>query len=565
MIISEKKLKKLLVDTGNIKKRDFEIAQKEVAGKNISLQEILVEKGLIKDENLGRIIADEAGYKYIDLKKANISEITDRMLNYIPEVVAASQRAIVFEEEKDELKVATSKPDNYPFFKALEKKTGKKISLFYATPFDIDQAIKKYRGDLMAEMERLVKRLDNSETGGEDGVVDLVNLIMEYAHNNLASDIHIEPLSEFSIIRFRIDGILHKVAEYPKHLHDRIVSRIKIMAKLRTDEKAAAQDGRFSFGGTSRGDIDVRVSIMPTTEGENVVLRLLMQRGRRFSIDDLGLLDSDLKKLKKAANKPYGMIVVVGPTGSGKTTTLYSVLQMLARPEVNLMTIEDPTEYNIEGVQQTQVNPAKDITFPKGLRSIVRQDPDIIMVGEIRDEETVDMALNSAMTGHLVLSTMHANDAATTFPRFLEMGAESFLVASSVNVAIAQRLVRKICTECKESYNLSDEEISLITEDEALTKTVKNISEKSNIEEVEFYKGKGCKFCNDSGYDGRTAIFEVLEVTEDIRNLIVQKESSDIIKRKAMEQGMSTMVHDGVAKALMGVTTLEEIKKAAKI
>ena len=564
MIISEEKLKELLVDAGHVKDNDFDIAQKEAAGKELSLQELLVEKGLIRDENLGRIIADEVGYDFIDLKKANIAEITNEMLDYIPEVVAFSQKVIVFEEEDDLLKVATSNPGNYPFFKLLQQKTGKEVEVYYATPFDMEQALKKYRGDLMAEMRRLIKELEKSKTGGEENVVELVNLIMEYAHSNLASDIHIEPLSEFSIIRFRIDGILHKVAEYPKYLHDRIVSRIKIMAKLRTDEKAAAQDGRFSFDSGS-GQIDVRVSIMPTTEGENVVMRLLMQRGRRFSIDDLGLLDSDLKKLKTAANKPYGMIIVVGPTGSGKTTTLYSVLQMLAQPEVNIMTIEDPTEYNVEGVQQTQVNPAKDITFPTGLRSIVRQDPDVIMVGEIRDNETVDMALNSAMTGHLVLSTMHANDSATTFPRFLEMGAEPFLVASSVNVAIAQRLVRTICGECRESYFLPQEEIDLILEDTKLAETIKDISGEEKLEDVRFYRGAGCKFCNDSGYDGRTAIFEVLEVTEEIRNLIVQKESSDIIKRKAMNQGMSTMVHDGVTKALMGVTTLEEIKKAAKV
>ncbi len=564
MLVSEDKLKELLVEPGHVKEGDFDITQKEATGKDIDLERLLVEKGLIRDENLGRIIADEAGYDYIDLKKANIAEITNEMLDYIPEVVAFSQKAVVFEEEGNVLKIATTQPDNYPFFKLLEQKTGKEVEVFYATPLDMEQGLKKYRGDLMAEMRRLIKDLQKSKMGGEENVVELVNLVMEYSYSNLASDIHIEPLSEFAIIRFRIDGILHKVAEYPKTLHDRIVSRIKIMSKLRTDEKAAAQDGRFEYDMVG-GGVDVRVSIMPTTEGENVVMRLLMQRGRRFSIDELGLLDNDLKKLKAAAKKPYGMIIVVGPTGSGKTSTLYSVLQMLSEPEVNIMTIEDPTEYNVEGVQQTQVNKAKDITFPKGLRSIVRQDPDIIMVGEIRDEETVDMALNSAMTGHLVLTTMHANDSATTFPRFLEMGAESFLVASSINVAIAQRLVRTICEECRESYFLSGEELEVLKEEKALAQRIKDIAGEEKLEEVRFYRGGGCKFCNDSGYDGRTAVFEVLEVTEEIRNLIVQKESSDIIMRKAIEQGMSTMLQDGVSKALMGVTTLEEIRKAAKV
>lgn len=566
MLISEEKLRELLVDAGHIKEADFDITQKEASGKeNVSLQELLVEKGLIRDEALGRMIADEAGYGFVDLKKANIAEIDERMLSYIPEVVAFAQKVIVFQEEGETLKVATSHPDNYPFFKTLEQKTGKNVEVYYATPFDMEQALKKYRGDLMAEVRRLISELEKSPTGGEENVVEFVDLIMEYAYSNLASDIHIEPLAEFAIIRFRIDGILHKVAEYPKTaLHDRVVSRIKILAKLRTDEKSAAQDGRFEYE-TTGGGVDVRVSIMPTTEGETVVMRLLMQRGRRFSMEDLGLLESDLKKLRRAVQKPYGMVISVGPTGSGKTTTLYSVLQMLNEPEVNIMTIEDPVEYEIEGVQQTQVNLAKDITFPKGLRSIVRQDPDIVMVGEIRDEETVDMALNSAMTGHLVLSTMHANDASTTFPRFLEMNAEPFLVASSINMAIAQRLVRSICDECRDVYYLSEEEIRNLQEEESgLISIIKEISGEDDIKKVKFYYGKGCKFCNESGYEGRTGIFEVLEVTEEIRNLIVQKEASDIIRRKAIEQGMSSMIHDGITKALTGVTTLEEIRKAAK-
>ena len=565
MLITEEKLREILVEGDYIKEADFDITQKEATGKTTDLQELLVEKGLVRDETLGRIVADEAGYKFVDLKKADIADITDEMLEYIPEVVAFAQKVVVFEEKEDSFKIATCYPDNYPFFKVIEQKTGKKADVYYATPFDIEQALKRYKGDLMTEVKRLIKELEKSPTGAEENVVEFVDLIMEYAHSNLASDVHIEPLSEFAIIRFRIDGILHKVAEYPKkQLHGRISSRIKILAKLRTDEKSASQDGRFNHK-TTGGSVDVRVSIMPATEGENIVMRLLIQRGKRFSMSELGLLGSDLKKLKAAIQKPYGMVLSVGPTGSGKTTTLYSVLQTLNEPEVNIMTIEDPVEYEIEGVQQTQVNPAKNITFPTGLRTIVRQDPDIVMVGEIRDNETVDMALNSAMTGHLVLSTMHANDAATTFPRFLEMGAEPFLVASSINVAIAQRLVRRVCEDCKESYNLSEEEIKTLEEEEMpLIKMIKEISGKSNLKEVLFYRGKGCKFCNETGYQSRTSIFEVLEVTEEIRNLIVQKESSDIIRRKAMEQGMSTMMQDGITKTLMGMTTLEEIRKVAK-
>jgi len=564
MIISEEKLKELLVEPELVKEVDFETTRKEAKGKSISFQELLVEKGLVKDEYLGRMIADEKGFKFVNLKQGDLSDITSHMLEYIPEVVAFSQKAVVFDETANLLKVATSQPENYPFFNLLQKKTNKEVEVYYATPFDMRQALKKYKGDMMNAVEDLIKDLEETQVGSEENVVELVDTIIEYAHTNLASDIHIEPLSEFVIIRFRIDGILHKVAEYPKDLHDRIVSRIKILSKLRTDEKAAAQDGRFERS-TSGGGVDVRVSIMPTTEGENVVMRLLMQQGKRFSINELGLLDDDFRKLKTAALKPYGMIIVVGPTGSGKTTTLYSVLQMLNEPDVNIMTIEDPTEYNVAGVQQTQVNPSKDITFPTGLRSIVRQDPDIIMVGEIRDEETVDMALNSAMTGHLVLSTMHANDSATTFPRFLEMGAEPFLVASSVNVAIAQRLVRTICTECRESHFLSEEQLDLLQEEKELAAAIKDISGEDELDKVRFYRGAGCKFCNGTGYDSRTAIFEVLEITEGIRKLIVRKEAAEVIKRRAMREGMSTMVHDGVTKALIGITTLDEIRKVAMV
>ncbi len=565
MLISDEKLKELLVDPGHIKEEEFEMTKKEAAGKeDITLQELIVEKGLVRDEVLGRIIADEKGFNFVDLKKANIAEIGERLLSYIPEVVAFAQRVVAFEDERDVVRVATSYPNNYPFFKALEQKTGKRVEVYYATPFDMRQALKKYKGDLMSEVKGLIKKLEESPTGGEENVVEFVDVVMEYAYYNLASDVHIEPLAEFSIIRFRIDGILHKVAEYPKKdLHDRISSRIKILAKLRTDEKSAAQDGRFQYQ-TVGGGVDVRVSIMPTTEGETIVMRLLIQRGKRFSMEEVGLLGPDLKKLRRLMQKPYGMMICVGPTGSGKTTTLYAILQRLNEPEVNIMTIEDPVEYGIEGVQQTQVNPAKGITFPKGLRSIVRQDPDVIMVGEIRDEETVDMALNSAMTGHLVLSTMHANDAATTFPRFLEMSAEPFLVASSINVAIAQRLVRAICNECKESYHLSEKEIKELEEEEDLVSVIREVSEEDDLRQIRFYYGKGCKFCNETGYEGRTGIFEVLEVTEGIRSLIVRKEASDVIKRRAVEEGMTTMIYDGVNKTLNGTTTLEEIRKAAK-
>ena len=564
MLISEEKLEKILVEPGYIRKADFDIVKKLAVDEDMPLDKMLVEKGLIKDEVIGKIIAEATGYPFISLKRANIEEITPELLSYIPEVVAFSQEAIVFGKEDDLLKVVTANPGNYSFFNILEKKTGKKIEIFYATPFNIDQALKRYKGDIRIEVNKLIEELKQDPKRNEENIVGLVNLILEYAYNNLASDIHIEPLAKSTVIRYRIDGILHKVIEYPKEFHIRIVSRIKILARLRIDEKAAAQDGGFEH--KVRGAIiDFRVSVMPTTQGENVVMRLLMQRGRRFEITELGLLESDLKKLKISIEKPYGMIVVTGPTGSGKTTTLYAIVQMINKPEVNIMTIEDPVEYNIERVRQIQVNPAKGITFPQGLRSIVRQDPDIIMVGEMRDKETVDIAINSAMTGHLVFSTLHANDAPTAFSRFLEMGAKPYLVSSSVNTVIGQRLVQTICKSCKKGYFLSKDELAILNDEPLLVNYIKEISGKNKLSSVKFYQGKGCKFCNNTGYEGRTAILEVLELTEEIRNLVTNKASMDTIRKKAVEQGMTTMVYDGITKALMGITTLEEVRRAAKM
>ncbi len=564
MLILEKELEKILVDSGLIEKVDFDMVKTMAKEANQPLDKMLIERGLIKDQVMGKLIAEAAGHPFIALKRAIIEEITPQLLSYIPESVAQTQRAIVFAEEEGVLKVATTDPGNYTFLNLLEKKTGKQIKAFYVTDFDIDQALKKYKGDITKEVEKLIEGLKKDPKKSEENIVMLVDLFLDYGYTTLSSDIHIEPLARISIVRYRMNGTLYKIIEFPKEFHIRVVSRIKILARLRTDERARAQDGRFEQ--EIRGArIDFRVSIMPTTEGENVVIRILMQRGRKFELPDLGLSGSDFKKVKTHAEKPYGMILAVGPTGCGKTTTLYALIQLINKPDVNIMTIEDPVEYSIERVRQIQVNPIKDITFPKGLRSIVRQDPNIIMVGEIRDKETVDIAINSAMTGHLVLSTMHTNDAPTTFSRFLEMGAKAYLVATCVNVIIAQRLVRTICKECKEGYFLSQEELDIVNSEPSFADNLKKISGKENINKIKFYKGKGCKFCNHLGYEDRTGVFEILDVTEEIRELVNQNASMDAIRKKAVEQGMTTMICDGITKALMGITTLQEVRRVAKV
>jgi type II secretory ATPase GspE/PulE/Tfp pilus assembly ATPase PilB-like protein len=385
----------------------------------------------------------------------------------------------------------------------------------------------------------------------------MVNLLLQYGYDSKASDIHIEPYEKKILVRFRIDGVMHDVLDIPKEFLDLILTRIKILARLRTDEHRTSQDGKLRF--KSDGErVDVRVSIIPITQGENVVMRLLSAKNRQFTLKDLGLGKNDMKKVNRSIKHPHGMILVTGPTGSGKTTTLYAVLRMLNRRDIHISTIEDPVEYDIEGVSQIQVNMKTDLSFAKGLRSLVRQDPDIIMVGEIRDEETAGIAVNSALTGHLVLSTLHTNDAATTLPRLLDMDIEPFLVSSTVNVAIAQRLIRKICNKCKVSYTLNAEEVKILDANSAV-KEICKIKGYTDLKKMRLYKGKGCKVCGETGYHGRIGVFEILEMTEEIKQLIVKRATSDEILTLAKKQGMTTMLEDGIEKVLNGDTSIEEV------
>lgn len=392
----------------------------------------------------------------------------------------------------------------------------------------------------------------------DSAIVKIVDLIISHAYEHSASDIHIEPERGYTAVRFRIDGVMHDIITLPDNIYDPIVTRVKILAKLRTDEHQIPQDGKLQYQTTSRL-IDIRVSTVPTIKGECVVMRLLSDKAQIFTLENLGLSPADYKKVLVQVKKPWGMVLVTGPTGSGKTTTLYAILQLLNRRELSIVTIEDPVEYNIEGLTQIQVNPKVNLTFATGLRSIVRQDPNIIMVGEIRDEETADIAINAAMTGHLVLSTMHTNDAPTTLPRFLEMGVKPFLIASTVNVSIAQRLVRKICTRCTTMYEMTKEDIERTPLDGLV---IKFLPQTSN--NITLYKGKGCEQCNGTGYSGRIGIFEVMEMTESIRQLIIRHGDSSSIKTRAIEEGMTTMLDDAITKMLAGVTTLEEVIRVNK-
>ncbi len=385
----------------------------------------------------------------------------------------------------------------------------------------------------------------------EISIINLVYTIVSHAYESRASDIHFDPTDDSLEIRLRIDGVLYHTYSLPKKIHPEVISRLKILSDLRTDEHQAAQDGRFKFTAGDGESFDVRTSIVPTHSGENAVLRLLVeQKEHRYTIENIGFSERDQRVVAEAIKKPYGMILVTGPTGSGKTTTLYTLLKSLNSDDVSIITIEDPIEYSLPKTTQIQVNEQTGLTFAHGLRSILRQDPNIIMVGEIRDEETAKIAVNASLTGHLLLSTLHTNDAPTALPRLIDMNVEPFLITSTVNVVIAQRLVRRICPYC-------------ITTKVYPSEILKSIKDSSlpveDGKEYAFYFGSGCKTCSNSGYFGRISIHEVLEMTEKVREAVISRKSSELIKEMAKEDGMATMLEDGINKVKQGLTTIEEI------
>jgi len=556
--LSPQVLKELFVGGKFLRAKEFDMAADQASSRNWSIPQAILELGLLSDAQIGALLAEQLGYFFVDLVKQRPEPNT---LLLFPKKVAKAQEAIPMKRVGGELWVATSKVDNYEFFKLVEKVFHMPVHVVYATSDGVESALKFYEEDVLLQVQLLLKAMEKGLH--EEDVSKLVTLMVQSAYERHASDIHIEPEKENVVVRYRIDGRLHEAFRYPRDFHDQVVFRIKILSKLRTDEHAQAQDGRFGliFPG---GGLSLRVSILPITYGENIVMRLLFEGSQRLLLEDLGLQSDDLEKVKRASEQPHGMILLSGPTGSGKTTTLYAVMTILNQPDVNVMTIEDPVEYSVRGIRQIQVNPRTNLTFETGLKSIVRQDPDVIMVGEIRDPQTASIAVNAALTGHLMLSSLHANDAAASFPRLYELNVESFLIASSMNLVIAQRLVRKICTHCMISYQLGGDELELVAGDEELRKLIQKIGGKKDLEKRRFYRGKGCSICGDTGYLGRMGIFELLEVDEAIRPLIVSKESSDIIRTFAHKRGMRLMIEDGIEKVFQGKTTIGEIIRATK-
>lgn len=557
MAMTKEKLKVLLVNPGYLSEDDFNKALKEAQSKKKEVIDLIIDDGLIKDEQFGQLVAQNIGYPFVNLREEKFDE---KIFYSIPDLVARSRKLIAFSADENQIKVGMTNPEDLEMIHVLEKKFSRTVKPYYITTRDLNQALLRYRAGLKEDMEDVLQRIKNigeDQEKKDELMIKIVDLFLEYGYTSKASDIHIEPGRVDVIIRFRIDGVMHRVLVLPKEFLELILSRIKIMAKMRIDEHKTAQDGKFQFK-YQDNNIDARVSIVPVNEGENIVIRLLAASNREVNLDESGLLNENLKLVKSIIKNPHGMILVTGPTGCGKTTTIYEILKILNTNKVNIASIEDPVEYDIEGISQIQVNPKVGLTFAKGLRSLVRQDPDIIMVGEIRDQETAKIAVNSAMTGHLVLSTIHANDSATTLPRLLDMGIEPYLIVSTIKIIIAQRLVRKLCEKCRYSYKISPEEIKIINKDVKLKKIISE-KYKKNLDKLYLYKGKGCKVCSGSGYKGRVGIFEVIEMNEAIKEKVLRKASSEEIEKIAEEMGMSTMFEDGINKVLNGITTLDEV------
>jgi type IV pilus assembly protein PilB len=558
MLITDEQLKTLLLSVRLVDQKKLDEVGDYAKNTDIPLTDALIEKDIVSDENLGILIADAVKIPFIVLGKITVTEEAFRI---IPERLARKYKAIPFMRDKDGIKVAMADPTNKLIQEMIARKTGQKVFPYLATERDIYNKLWLYRKDLQKTFDVLVSeqvKTAGKSTSIEVPIAKIVELIIQYGYQDRASDIHIEPEEKDTLVRFRVDGILHDVLYLPKKLHEQISTRIKVLTSLRTDEHMSPQDGKMRIS-LEEEELDIRVSILPIIHGEKIVMRLLASHFRQFSLADLGMSESDLKKVTNAFKKSFGMILSTGPTGSGKSTSIYSVLKIINTRDKNITTIEDPVEYRLKGINQIQANPKTELTFASGLRSILRQDPNVILVGEIRDSETAGIAVNAALTGHLVLSTLHTNDAAGALPRLTDMNVEPFLVASTINVIIAQRLVRKICEMCKSSIDITVDQLLLNLPADTIKK---HFGVKRDIR---IYKGKGCEVCHSTGYSGRLGIFEVLEVTNNIKKLITSQNDADAILKQAVLDGMQTMLDDGMIKVIRGDTTIEEVLRVTKI
>lgn len=572
MRIPSEALRQIVLGTGLVPEQDYNKAEAEAKRTGRGLVDILISQGKLTEDYAADLVA-----AYFNVPRVNLraSPVDDAALNIIPEDIARSKLVAVFGRANEALQLAMADPGDLETIEFLERYTGKKLEIHLATESDLRFAFAQYRKVAMQSFQKVIEEqlrqigrmrisgatTDLAKLASEVPIVAIVDNIISYAAALNTSDVHIELMTDSVLIRFRVDGILREIARLAIEIHPGILARIKIMSGLQIDEHSKPQDGRIKY---KRGGevFDIRVSVMPTFYGEKTAMRLLTAAMKPLSFAEVGMLEDHIKIVEANIYKTFGMILSTGPTSSGKTTTQYSILNVLNRPEVNIVTVEDPIEYELPYVNQTQVNSKAGITFASALRAFLRQDPNIIMVGEIRDPETAGIAANAALTGHLVLSTLHTNDAATAIPRLIDIGTPSFLVAATLNMVMAQRLVRKICPSCVESYKLTtDQSVSLLHQLERSNPvTFKNYK----IPEL-LYRGKGCQSCNHSGYRGRLAIFEILSVDEGMREYIVDKDFTlDGLRQRAWESGMRTMFEDGLKKAEVGMTTVEEVLRVIR-
>jgi type IV pilus assembly protein PilB len=579
MHVAEGELKEFIIDSGLVAKKDIDAAAEEAKKGGKLLGDVLVSRGSLSEDALRRIQAYVLGIPFVNLKEHRVPV---DVLALIPEPIARTHNIIAYKKENDSLEVAMLDVEDLASIDSVRKKTGFKILPRLTDTESIKAALLQYQKSLKDEFGDIISAEAGKIRVVEDGqkelsgdelkkmaedlpIVRIVDTLLRHAIVQGASDIHIEPMEQEVLVRYRIDGILHDAMTLPPAAAAGIVARIKVLSNLKLDEKRLPQDGRFKME-TESDRVSFRVSILPTFFGEKTVMRLLRETGEGFTLDALGLHGENMERIHHALTQTTGIILISGPTGSGKTTTLYTMLDILNRPDVNISTVEDPIEYQMKRVNQTQVNPQIGFTFANGLRSLVRQDPDIIMVGEIRDSETASLAINAALTGHLVLSTIHTNSAAGAIPRLIDMGVEPFLLVSTLRVIVGQRLVRKFC-ENKEEYGMDKATRAKIASDVEFNAAFKALQDEklvkagSSLEDINFYRPVPSAECED-GYKSRIGIHEVLAVSPAIREIILHASTTDAIEAQAKKEGMLTMFEDGLYKAARGITSLEEVLRA---
>ena len=590
MRISDNTIEKILKQGGILTESQLADLKTTAERSKRTLQETIIEDKVLEERKLAKLVGDYIGTPFVEIEP---KDIPDEVLKRIPEHIARQYNVVLFAVDEDGAPMlAMEDPDDVQALNFIQKEIGYNLRVFLATKSNILDCLENYRGDVNDELDEVIaiqrddsdaENAKEEEFAEDSPIAQTVNLLLEYAIKSHASDIHIEPREEFVQVRYRIDGVLREVNKLPHNVLGALVSRIKILSNLKIDERRVPQDGRFKIK-VSGKQYALRVSTLPIADGEKIVMRVLDESNQAISLDKLGYWGLSLATIKNAMAQPNGMILVTGPTGSGKSTSLFSVLSELNTPDVNISTIEDPVEYKIPGVNQTQTNAKAGMTFASGLRALLRQDPNIIMVGEIRDGETANLGVQAALTGHLVFSTLHTNNAATCLPRLLDMDIEPFLIASTVKAVIGQRLVRRLCQSCRQAYTPSQEELNYITqmfnitpesmphlhelEEQAASENIGGDTPMGTTDAtiVQLWKPspEGCDECGHNGFKGRVGIYEVLGISVAIQKMITANATSNDIQEQAISEGMITMQMDGLIKSFRGVTTIEEILRATR-